>query len=209
MELKRAKVVMLPTKTGIIACNRHTNKLWIKTQVGLKNYSNGFVSHLYFITNDEIKEGDWFINIVQKEIYNHHLGGYNVDKGYLKKIIASTDPKLTKVEGTIQHLNSLPRPSKAFIEKYCQAGGIDEVMVEVDSIEYHGILQTKGRIVEFDNRTYNPNFGKLKVNSHNTITIRPVKTEWTVDELRAAAQEMLKGKSLEAVAEFLNQLTVS
>jgi len=49
----------------------------------------------------------------------HHKGKWYLksDTGY-REIIATTDPEL-----------NLPQPSKAFIEKYCEVGGIDEVDV--------------------------------------------------------------------------------
>lgn len=35
----------------------------------------------------KIKEGDYFLNIVQKEIYHNHIKNYNTNKYYLKLII--------------------------------------------------------------------------------------------------------------------------
>jgi len=60
----------------------------------------------------------------------------------------------------------LPQPSKVFIKKYVEAGGIDEVMV--DYIEYS------------DSQTFHiiP-----KVNSHNEIIIHPIKDSYTREEV--------------------------
>jgi len=96
---------------------------------------------------------------------------YNIDGSYTqnrkkiylndcRKIIASTDPKLT-----------LPQPSQAFIEKYCKVGGIDEV-----DVEYR---------VHFNNKAWLPEHRvlSLKTDSHNTITIHAIKDSWNREEV--------------------------
>lgn len=160
MEVKRvrAKVIMLPTE------NKQDN---IPLHLGVDgklrcNYSNRYANvlvekaqHLYFTTDEEIKEGDWYIddcNLIRQAVTS--------DKDYwdrrptYKKIVTSTDKSL-----------GLPQPSQAFIQKYCELGGIDEVDIELKSSDLDYF------------------FGDLKVDSHNTITIHSVKDSWSREEM--------------------------
>lgn len=154
------------------------------------------------ITN---KTGTKFIAKNNGSNYKLSTGGYVNCSGESKKIIATTDKSLSncycskckgsgnkvskkpllgnclKCGGRGIIINTLPQPSKAFIEKYCKVSGIDEVMIEYES---------KYNI----RRKQNPNFigdalsedrikNILKVNSHNEITIYPIKNSWNREEV--------------------------
>jgi hypothetical protein len=142
---------------------------------------NDRFQHLYFTTDDKIKDGDWCLffwdglNGNLRQIVNRNL----------RKIIATTDPELTGItkeweefEGDWHKSNKLglPQPSKAFIDKYCKEGGIDEVEVEYErsTIGGHGMTLDG----EFGFIYDNP-----KVDSHNTITIHPIKDSYSKEEL--------------------------
>ena len=105
-QFKRAKVVMLPT-------NQQTKYLMVYSDVektkgklilnGLKNDEYKEYQHLYIISDDEIKEGDWFINDLNQikkcisrdtEGYIDFEGGFNTKPSSCKKIIATTDTSL-------------------------------------------------------------------------------------------------------------------
>lgn len=106
--------------------------------------------HLYLITDDEIKEGDWYINILLGEgkLYNK---GDNPNKSLPehKKVIASTDPELgleiiySEKEDTNDPLqydkeikgNVLPQIPESFIKAYVEAGGINSALVEYEDLE--------------------------------------------------------------------------
>ena len=122
---------------------------------------------IYITTDEEVKEGDWFLFYRDKwHIMNELPNGNFRKEAYGKtvcKIIATTDTKL-----------NLPQPSQAFIEKYCEAGGIDEVLVEYEVTYEEDIINFK--IVEIIKE-------KLKVNSHNEITIHPIKESWDREEI--------------------------
>ena len=45
-------------------------------------------NYLLVVDDSEIKEDDWFLNTLQKNVYKNNIKYYNVDKDYLKKIIA-------------------------------------------------------------------------------------------------------------------------
>ena len=125
---KEVKVIMLPTEkaTHIIYCNVHkqlhywveeTEPISIKSEIG---------QHLYLVSDEEIKEGDWFVSLKIKGIYKANpenvktLSNYKVE--YIHKIIATTDKSL-----------GLPLVNHDFIEAYVKAeGNINEVMVEYE-----------------------------------------------------------------------------
>ncbi len=89
---KQHDIIMLSTiKGSYITRNIKENKL-VPPQDFPYNHGNGFENqHLYILSNDEIKEGDWFIrnNMRWKNVKYLQL---NPDD---KKIIVSTDKKIT------------------------------------------------------------------------------------------------------------------
>jgi len=131
--------------------------------------------HLYFTTGEEIKEGDWFIHSDATVPQNNFSDVY-VD---CKKIIASTDPKLHTneivEEDVHMYKKPLPKPSQAFIEKYCKLGGIDEVDVDYTDDELWCYKCNKTEVNCVNNSTncigYFEDNNAPKVDSHNTITI--------------------------------------
>lgn len=194
---RKVQVIMLPTedKSSIIINtyinNTHSIKPLLSIQAG-KQYLASIMSHddtssliarglqpqhLYFTTDDEIKEGDWCIDVDE-------FGGMILNIAYPKnirpahlqqlKIIATTD-KLKVIVKKGKFFNKgkyLPQPSQAFIEKYCKEDGIDEVLVEYE------------RIDTYPKTLNDTNWGKLipKIDSHNTITIHPIKDSWSREE---------------------------
>lgn len=88
-------------------------------------YWNGFLNpqHLYFTSNEDIKEGDWVYNFStgfngSQSIYQFKSGH---SKDYCKKIIASTDPSL-----------QLPGIPESFLQEYVKSNGsIKSVGVEM------------------------------------------------------------------------------
>ena len=117
--------------------------------------------HFYILSDEEIKEGDWYIQ--ESQIFQYK-GYYSINQlpkfNYTKKIIASTDPSL-----------KLPQPFQAFIEKYIKAYNkgdkIEDVMVEYDE--------------EWINS--NPKYDTLKISKDNIITIKEVKDSWSRKEI--------------------------
>lgn len=201
METKRAKVIMLPTKDNTLI--RYNSSLDIISS-NITNFAvanNDYIScqHLYFTTDDGIKEGDW----VYENNLNQDIRVYQIQKreGRLlffrfrnvpiwldknnhncKKIIATTDKSLLVNPHTKNRMlmyNILPHPSQAFIEKYCKVGGIDEVLVEYTQYK------------RFRNKIPNSCYEEgsfyieslLKVDSYNTITIHPIKDSWSRGEV--------------------------
>lgn len=168
---------MLPTDkaTAAILVNLRSGNLYCDKQedyhhlIKLKDWRG---RHLYIVTDDEIKEGDWYYWVITNTVQQFKSVDGDKPSDDCKKIIATTDTELTGIkqeweefEGDWHKSNKLglPQPSQAFIEKYCKVGGIDEVEVEY---ECHMI------------DTWLP-----KVNSHNEITIHPIKDSWSEKEM--------------------------
>ena len=189
MERKKAKVIMLPTDKACEGCviryDRLTPHYMVRnityqTQEWLKQENNRSSHHLYIVTDDEIKEGDWALSMEEvtkdnpiKGVYPYKVTDIEQVHWDDKKIIATTDSELSR---NLQLHTYIPKPSKAFIEKYCKEGGIDEVEVEYQVFPYK-----TGDIVS---KTY-----RLKVNSHNEITIHPIKDSWSREEVESLCRK--------------------
>jgi len=181
MENKRAKVTMLPTedKSNIVKLNsgnilynyREPVKAW------KPHYTN---QHLYFTIDKKPKEGEWCINPKGlPDIFGFDYRAVYTREEILKckKIISTTDTKLGVTDFRVSPVHNfidLPQPSQAFIEKYCKVGGIWEVLVEYT---HPSIISYKG-----ENGVHKI-ASKPKVNSHNEITIHPIKDNWNKEEL--------------------------
>lgn len=141
-------------------------------------------------SNDEIKEGDWFMFYGEVR-QAKDLICQPVSQG---KIIATTDKSLFYTEyNTLKHSVTekeiLPQPSQSFIKKYCELGGIDKVLVEYELINNNPEFDISSMFVEYQARlkalksASNLEEYKLKTDSHNTITIKSVKNSWTREEV--------------------------
>ena len=184
---KKCKVVMLPSKykqAGSIITIGDTLHYTEK----YPSENGYVSQHLYITSDDEIKEGDCCINNKKEIFKVKNSAGNILhnpstkepfQKWIGKKIIATTDKSLkikddwnnfmdrakrlgvspSLLEEKEGGMNiSLPQPSKAFIEKYCEVGGINEVIVEY--------------ILYSDSQTFH--FTPL-IKLSNEITIHPIK----------------------------------
>ncbi len=145
--------------------------------------------HLYFTTDEEIKEGDWFIRKIEVSLgIEQYIKGDHLYSGD-KKIVATTDESLYKQDyfpdGVKAGMEQLPQPSQAFIEKYCELGGIDEVLVEYNEIATwcDDGKACKCNMPKFCPERRNGIKNILKIDAHNTITIHPVKNSWSKEEV--------------------------
>ena len=186
-QFKRAKVVMLPT-------NEKTNI--INTNQGLLYNSNDYIGinqHLYIISDDEIKEGDYYIIDDIPELLKNN--GLKFIDDYCKKVIATTDTSLyIHQKETIslpERVFYLPQPSKQFIEKYIEEYNKGNIITDV-LVEYENIyIDSFGTTIvqhEKDSDSYLKQCtfvnSKLKINpKDNTITIKKVKEIYTKKEV--------------------------
>lgn len=158
-------------------------------------------THLYILSDEEIKEGDWYLTFQNNEV----IGGARKceDSSYnftnCKKIIATTDKSLKiSIDGNRGNLLPdvsfdivLPQPPQQFIEyfvfEYNKGNIITEVMVEYnnDGKYFCGIKEQ-----ELKKPT-------LKINPDNTINIKPIKDSWSREEIiDDIEQAMIDGLTL-------------
>jgi hypothetical protein len=161
---KRAKVHLLPTdkaencivKHSVSGNLYHHDQYFTQEYLKLKDWSS---HHLYITTDDEIKEGDWYILkrngfplTIEIAMNEFEIGNLLGDE---EKIIATTDTKL-----------KLPQPSKDFIESYCK-NPVDKVMVEY------------GRTMDGT-----PTYNSLALTSNNEIIIHLIEEKmYSKDEV--------------------------
>lgn len=147
------------------------------------------------------------------ELIQHKNKWYIKSQIGYNEVLATTDKSLgsiiLKKDGLLARLQQegrinsfLPQPSQSFVEAFVKAGGIDKVLVEyeVKYFERHSLddgFKGAWNQIPFKNFNYsitNPESlhhkwkeynkeVKLKTDSHNTITIKPVKNSWSREEL--------------------------
>lgn len=183
-----AKVVILSTNHE---ASLKGNELWINIEGKLKLSKPNSIcpgpqsfQHLYFISDEEIKEGDWCFNSFDNQIWKYKSSPcplpYWGNKDTLTKIIATTDSSL-----------GLPQPSpsfiKAYIEEYNQGNVITDVLVEyyVDykihcEISREDCSKICGKSIGCE-LCSKANW-KLKLDSNNTITTKKIKDSWNYEE---------------------------
>jgi hypothetical protein len=202
---KRCRMVLLSTNKK--------SKIWLNDT--LSSYSHeqrlgspGNPQHLYILSDEEIKVGDWYYTSLEhdnpfirqckvidksKEYWLDNNLKYQMALKFnygSYKIIASTDSSLSYIRNFKSGANvliNLPSPSQALIEKYVSEYNKGNKIIDV-VVEYEAIPN------EFDNPMTNPkgkdNFcgheEELKVNlEDNSITIKEIKDSWSKDEVIA------------------------
>lgn len=183
---KLCNVVMLPTEKaegyGLLKTNNSTKLEYCGDRYFTQSYlkdTNRTYQHLYLTSDEEIKEGDWYIlanvSVVQatESIGNRPNG---------KKIIATTDKSLTMPYlnsngmvmevGGVNQTKQIPQIPESFIKAYVQAqGNIKEVLVEyVDRVREKWVG---------NNYTHKPTWiedFQLNLRRDNTCIIHQAKT---------------------------------
>lgn len=178
----RDLVIRVKTETQALFCNR-------SIESGIRK-----VYHLYLLSDDEIKEGDWFYDsevnktyqqsgilsdrVVMSSKHSHYINN-------CKKIIATTD-KSIRVEQTIDGIfgkNYLPFPSDSFIQKYIEEYNKGKPITDV-LVKYTYNLLTFHTFQE----KVKP---EIRVNKDNTITItiKKVKDSYSREEVEKLCRE--------------------
>ena len=184
---KTHKVVMLPTneKESRLALQPLNNKLELYYNAFNENGSR----HLYIISDDEIKEGDWYMsyNAKTKEYtiskadtkFNEGNNPNNIDKRsfvyeyWNKTIVATTDESISRnsdIKMSIKDaLNTLPQLPESFIQAYIKAynegNPITEVALEMELHKWLGSSYPVG---------HRPTY-QLKLRQDNTVIIHQSK----------------------------------
>lgn len=146
------------------------------------------VQHLYILSDEEIKEGDWYVLIQYKnkgyQLSTQPCRSNEVQLQYkfnCKKIIATTNPELKFTDyriSPVPNFMELPKISqdfiKAYIKAYNEGNTIKEVMVEYE--EYHGINTSLTEISSYNNdaKDYGKDY-KLRLRPDNTIIVNRIK----------------------------------
>ena len=192
--LKKAQVIMLPTNKNSSNIAKSINQdilsLYNKND---DKYNQWINQNLYIISNDEIKEGDWYYNSRLKQIFQAIRNSGYSKKTDDYKIIATTDTSLIEnieMIGTgSTYLFKLPQPSQQFIEKYIESYNKGEVITDV-LVEYEfNDFKFMSTLCTTKEKEYN-----LKVNlKYNTITIKKVKENWNREEVLNLLYDVNRG----------------
>lgn len=202
---KKCWVFLIPTKNASkISLDVGNRKLFLGDDVTCLNdlYIN---QHLYITSDDEIKEGDWCVDmmpddegIIRDVIYQHKKGLQYLDTSTKRKIIATTDRSLvTKI---FSHFSQdlmkvsvykdihLPQPSESFIQKYIESYNkgeiIKEVMVEYDITDnLDDLIEAGYSGRDCLNEEYDFSYGVKVDPKDNTITIHTIKESWSREEV--------------------------
>lgn len=178
---KECRVVMLPTEKASDICNTWTGDEYVLTYYnGQVNKSDKYrPQHLYILSDDEIKEGDWVLDKLWDN-KTFKIKKWEGDDKYCidlqGKIIATTDSSLKIITGIVGSGTGvpLPQPSQSFIQKYIDAYNsgkpIEKVMVEYADLG-------DGRVV-------------VQHYKDNTIDIETQKDSWTREEVVDLLKEM-------------------
>lgn len=217
MKLKRTKVVMLSTnekagfKVGDIGLHPeqglslNRNAKLNEIIKALPNSANYTKQHLYFLSDEEIKEGDYFLRGSNpKFVYkctkitnrSYWCNGNEYLKEECKKIIATTNdnisinlgyekyiaPTNSKYDQIYTRLCPYPKPSLDFIKVYIEEYNKGSQILEVNVLYEKKVIGEKPVPFGYEN-IYEDNF-TLKINSKdNTITIKKLKDSWNREEI--------------------------
>ena len=201
---KKAKVVILPSNEESNIQQNKFNKLFFSEQK--KSYSDTINQHLYIISGDEIKKGDYIYCTITNAI---EIAKYNHD--YLirdwKKVIATTDTSL-KIDnpnydiGKLAYI-TLPQPSQQFIQKYIEEYNRGNIITDV-LVEYELISNEEYFLNTINPDENVPYFDEdLKINpKYNTISIKKVKDSYTKEEVDRMLDEQASKTTAEMMEKF-------
>lgn len=135
--------------------------------------------HLYFTSDEAIKEGDWFYvsGGIGLSIGIHQaaaLDANSFNNKWCRKIVATTDV-LPLYKAGIDVGLFLPQISQQFIADYCSTNGIDEVLLEYEWVG----KEKKEKIWDsIQSDVYAP-----KLDSNNCVIIHSIKEVWSREEV--------------------------
>ena len=199
---KRAQVHMLPTEEPSLLAINNGNIRY--ANFNLSPGATLLYQHLYFTTDEEIKEGDWVVQQFEKQdadVCQITNGEYEIAPDIQRKIIASNDPKLETSDEVFHNTykQKLPQPSQALIKAYCEQGGIDWVDVEYE------VKGTIGKKLG-DNALYHG----LKVDPvHNTITTHRIVEKMYSREEVEKLLEKVKQRALDSDSKIIRQTVIN
>ncbi len=178
---KEKDVVMLGTSDQNCPIFKHPTEEKLRVGLGVQNHEplhpRDRSQHLYILSDEEIKEGDWYYSSL--DICSRDDRGIRnfmpepEDLKYSKKIIATTNPKLLTTRISVdQDFNEsyipVPQVPQSFVELFAKEQGIDKVLVEYKET---GISQERGgRTVGMTTESYG--FKQALKLTNNEINIK-------------------------------------
>jgi hypothetical protein len=167
---KTHKIIMLPTEDASHLCKhiRTSGNELSYFQIPEKSHT-WRPQHLYILSNDEIKEGDWHYHRDAAGDKHILLKGRDFEPNmkFCSKIIATTDPKLKvkvglhSMDGTITEVSrSLPQIPQSLIEYYAKH------QPEEVELEYEWIKRRRNQYKE--DRKY-----ELKIQNNEVVWVEP------------------------------------
>ena len=201
---KSAQVVMLPTnekaEIGFLTQKGKERGHLVHFDRPMPIILDSENQHLYFLSDEEIKEGDWFVGfadgsispfVKQADESTVEINDWQLNKkgtSSNKKIIATTDKSIILPE-RFPSFTYLPQPSQSFLEKfveeYNKGNVITEVMVEY---EWNKTGRKIRKLDVFDHI--------LKINPDNTIDINMPKDSWSREEMLNLLESAWNGGAL-------------
>ncbi len=208
---KTHKLVMLPTeKASHIYLINKTNKLGFVTgehpedleqfPQTIKETQN---QHLYILSDDEIKEGDWFMNLSDKGNFVDNciaegkgervVWNLKAEINSLRKIVATTDTSLSiKIKDSNPYGNFifkvLPQLPESFILAYIKAYNegkpITEVDLKIEEAGKYNVDELRENHLKGLSHSYDKPM-KIKTRGDNTVIIHQSKiySKAEVDEI--------------------------
>ena len=188
---QEAEIIMLATKYGKITLHDYDNLKTLSLAQGNHKGTENTIrqQHLYIVSNETIKESDWFIDLKDNTIWQNKAKE-SMRKSIFpecKKIIATTNEYIGYTDIRVSPVKNFciyPQPSDSFIKKYIEEYNKGNVITNV--------------LVEYEiGKSYSGNSGLeikqwLKVDSNNCITIKKVEPElYTREEVKILLQKSL------------------
>jgi hypothetical protein len=194
MGTQKAQVHLLPAQN---TSTLYKGQIWTHSNGGIKSVRiwkspdthvvdeelRGYCvpQHLYFTTDEEIKEGDWIMRAFDKAILRDNVNSDNRKGEKFWKIVASDDGNLWTVHSLHTFKNprteqvfDLPLYSsegvskiddsfiEAYIEAYRRGKSIEEVLLVTESVRHSSGLY------------YDSMQEKLKLRGNGTVIIKPI-----------------------------------
>ncbi len=192
--IKRQVVMLATNEKAYTELIFRENRLMFQNKKSFKNdrkWSETKHFHLYILSDEEIKEGDWYENngVIFRADDKFDEGNNPNQNKNNKKIITTTDSSL-KIAGNDYDPRSktgrewifLPQPSQSFIEVFVEEYNKGNIITEV-MVEYENNTPKFIPIDKFNSKDLQ-DYIKLKINpKDNTITIRKIKDSWNKEEL--------------------------
>ena len=167
---KRVKVIMLPTEDLTAVIKQGTSS----TLCYYSNPASAATKHLYFVSDEELKDGEWcYKNSMKKGNMIFEYDSSNIWHKGAYKIVATTDESLVYLINIGRVRYNLPQISQEFIENYCEVGGINEV-----EIEYYKYAEELNGTSLIPRDLY-----RIKVDSNYCVIVHPIKDSWSREEL--------------------------